>query len=129
MIGGSLWSTDGKELVSDKGIRLGYTYGKVLGTILRYVDGITLGIDIGTELGFLDESVYGSNNGKLEGLLIGDSLGSTDGKVFGSDESTAIEGLTWLRVHVMVVVWMFVSVGCHARSIGAELICEIDYAI
>ena len=33
---------------SDEGIKMVLSYGKVLGTILGYVDGITLGIDIGT---------------------------------------------------------------------------------
>ena len=48
-------------LGSDEGIKLGYTDGKVFGTILGNVDIITLGIDIGTELGFLDGSFDGSN--------------------------------------------------------------------
>ena len=49
---GSLVYTDAKFLGSDEGTKLGFTGGKVSGTILRKVDIITLGIDIGTELGF-----------------------------------------------------------------------------
>ena len=61
--------------------------------------------------------------------MLGDSLGSTYGKVLGSDEGTARSGLTWSEVHVVVVGWMFGGVGCHATSKGAELNCELDYAI
>ena len=43
-------STDGKVLGSDEGIKLGSTYGEVLGTILVNLYGITLGIDVVTEL-------------------------------------------------------------------------------
>ena len=52
---------DGKVLGSDEGIKLGYTDGKVFGTIHGNVDRITLRFDIGTELGFLDGSFDGSN--------------------------------------------------------------------
>ena len=38
-------------------------------------------------------------------------------------------GLTWLVVHVVVVGWIFGGIGCHAMSKGAELSCELDYAI
>ena len=44
--------TDGKALGSDKGIKLGSTDDKVLGTILGNIYGMTLGLDIGKELGF-----------------------------------------------------------------------------
>ena len=44
---------------------MGSTVGKFLGTILRYVDGITLGHDVVTELGSLDGSIYGYDDGKL----------------------------------------------------------------
>ena len=37
-------------LGSDEGIKLGYSGGKVIDTILIHVDGITLGIDIGTDM-------------------------------------------------------------------------------
>ena len=66
--------------------KLGYTDGKVLGTILENTDRITLGLDIVTELGSLDGSFDGSNDGNIEGLLLGDSLRSTDGKFIGSEE-------------------------------------------
>ena len=56
MLGGSLVSHDDKLFGSDEGITLGLSDGKVIDTIIRYVDGITLGLDIGTELG----SLYGS---------------------------------------------------------------------
>ena len=38
-------------------------------------------------------------------------------------------GLKWSGVHVIVVGWMFGGIGCHATSKGAELSCELDYAI
>ena len=65
---------------------MGISYGKVIGSILENVDGITLRLDVGTELGSLYGSFYGYNYDKLEGLLILDSLVSTDGKFPGSDE-------------------------------------------
>ena len=49
----------------DKDIKMGYTGGRVIGTILGNVDRIILGIDIGTELVFLDGSLDGSNEGKI----------------------------------------------------------------
>ena len=55
MLGGSLRSTDGRVIGSDKGIKLVSTDGKVLGTILGNEYGITLGIDVKTDMGFLDE--------------------------------------------------------------------------
>ena len=67
------------------GCLLGYTDGKLFGTILGNVYRITLRLDIGTDLGFLDGSSYGYNEGKLEALLLVDSLGYTDGKVLGSE--------------------------------------------
>ena len=114
---------------SDKGIKLGSTDGKVLGTVLVNIDGITLVLDIGTELGFLDGSFDGSNDGKLEVLFLGDSMGSTNGKVLGSDEGTTRVGLTWSGVHVVVVGWMSGGVGCHATSKGEELSSELEYSI
>ena len=78
-------SIDGKLFGSDEVIKLRCTNSKVLVTILRNLDDITLGVDAGTDMGsliwFLD--VY--NNGKLEGFLIGVSLRSSGGKLFGSD--------------------------------------------
>ena len=38
-------------------------------------------------------------------------------------------GLTRSGVHVVVVGWMFGGVGCHATSKGAQLSCELHYAI
>ena len=73
-------------LDSDEGIKVGIFYGKVLGTILENVDGITLFIDVGTYLVYSYVSFDGSNYGKLEELLIWGSLVYTDGKVFSSDE-------------------------------------------
>ena len=86
MLGGSLRFTVGKVLGYDKGIKLGYSYGKVLGTILGNLYVITLGIDVGIELGSLDGYLNGSNVVKIEGLLIRSSLGYTDDKLPGSDE-------------------------------------------
>ena len=70
----------------DEGIILGSTVSKLIGTILRNVDGINLGLAVGTKLVSSDEFFDDSNCGKLEGLFLGDSLGSTHGKVYGSDE-------------------------------------------
>ena len=41
---------------SDEGIKLELSDGKVIGTILVNIDGITLGIDFGTRLGPFDGS-------------------------------------------------------------------------
>ena len=57
--------------VFDEVIILGLSYGKVIGTILINLGGITLGVDVGTYLGSLDESFDGSNGGKLERLFLG----------------------------------------------------------
>ena len=73
-------------LGSDEGIKLLLSGGKVIVTILGYVDGITLGIGVGTELAPLDGSFGGSNDDKFEGLFLGGSLGFADGKVLGYDE-------------------------------------------
>ena len=62
------------------------TDGKLIGTILGNVYGITLGIDVGTYLVSLDGSIYFSNDINLYCLPIGDLLGCTDGKVLGSVE-------------------------------------------
>ena len=81
----SLEYTDGKVLVYDDGIKLGFTDGKVIRICFGNVDGIILGLDVGTELGYLDASFHSCNDSKLSGLLIGASLVSTDGKSLGSD--------------------------------------------
>ena len=65
---------------------MGYTYGKVIDTILGDLYGISLWIDVVPELGSLDEPFDGSNEGKLEFLLLGESLGSTNGEIICSDE-------------------------------------------
>ena len=56
---------NGKVLISGEGIKMGLSYGKFIGTILRNVYVITLGVDVGIELGSLDESFGGSNDGKI----------------------------------------------------------------
>ena len=61
--------------------------------------------------------------------MLGESLGSTDGKVIGSDEGKTRAVLTWSRVNVVVVGWMFGGVGCNAASKGVGLSCELDYTI
>ena len=53
--------TDENILDSDEGIKLGYTGGKMLVTILVNLDRIKPGLDIGTELGSLYGSFDGSN--------------------------------------------------------------------
>ena len=85
MLGCSLGSTDGNVLCSDGGFKLGLFEGKLVGTILVNVNGITLGLDVVTELGSLDGSFDSSNDVNLEVLLLVYSLGSTDGEVLGSD--------------------------------------------
>ena len=59
---------------SDEGIKLVSTDDEVIGTILRYVDVITIVIDIGSELRSLDQSFDGSNDEELEGLFLVDSM-------------------------------------------------------
>ena len=54
LLADALGYTDGKVNVSDADIKLVYTDGKLIGSILRDVDGITLGLDVGTDLGSLD---------------------------------------------------------------------------
>ena len=49
-------STYSNVPVSDEGIKLESTDGKVLGTILGNVNVITFGLDVGIELGSLDGS-------------------------------------------------------------------------
>ena len=95
-------STGVKVLGSDKDIKLGYIYGKMLGNILGDVYEITLGIDIRTELGTFDGSFDGSNDGELKSLSLVNSLRSTDGKVLGYDEDikmwltgSKVLGYTW----------------------------------
>ena len=78
-------STDAKALGSDEVIKMGYSDGKVFGTILVNVYVITLGLDIGTDLVSLYEAFDGSNYSKIQGLLFGDSLGYTNGKVIDYD--------------------------------------------
>ena len=62
-------STDGKVLGYDKHIKMGLFYGKVLGTIIGHVYGITKTLDVGKKPGSLDVSFDGSNNGKFEFFL------------------------------------------------------------
>ena len=70
---------------SDEGIKLGLSYGKVLGAIVKNSYEVTIGLDVGTDLGSLDRSIGGYNGGKIEVLLLGDSLVYIDGKVHVSD--------------------------------------------
>ena len=49
--------------------------------------------------------------------------------MLGSDEGTARADLTWLGVHDVAVGWMYRGVGCHAKSKGVGLSCELDYTI
>ena len=81
----SLGYTDGKVLVSDEGIKMGFTDGKFLGNIIGNVDVIALRADVGIELVSLDASLDVSYDGKIESLFLINSLGSNDGKVPGSD--------------------------------------------
>ena len=63
--------SDGFELGTNVGKKLGFFDGKVLDTTLGVADVITLGIDEGTELGSSDGSSDGYNEGKPEGSLLG----------------------------------------------------------
>ena len=58
----SLVYTDGTVIVSNEGIRLGSTYGKVLSTVPGNMDVITLGIGVGAYLGSLYVLFDGSND-------------------------------------------------------------------
>ena len=58
-------STGGKLFGSSEGIKVGSTDVKLIGTIIKNVDGITLGIDVGTDLVSLDGPFDVSNYGKL----------------------------------------------------------------
>ena len=93
----SLGSSGGKVLSSDEDIKLGLYGGKIIGTIIKNVDGITLWIDVGTELCSLDGSFDVSNDGKLQVLMLVGSLGFIDSKIFGSDEGIKL-GLSVGRV-------------------------------
>ena len=79
-------STGDKVLGSDEVINLVLYDSKVIFTILRNVDGITLGLDVETQLGYLDVPFDGSNNDNLKELFLGDSLEYNGGKFIGSDE-------------------------------------------
>ena len=70
----------------DKGIKPIYSDGKVLGSKLLNVYGITLGVGVGIELGSLYVSFDGYNYYKLEGLLLGCSFWYTNDKFLGSGE-------------------------------------------
>ena len=59
MFEGSLGYNYGKVLGSDEVIKLGYTDGKVFGTILGNVDGIPLGFDIGMLMVLMKASFRG----------------------------------------------------------------------
>ena len=85
-LGDSFLFTNEILVSSDEGIKLGFTYDEVLGTIFRDSDEITPGVDVGTELEYLYGTFDSYNFGKLESLFFWDSLWSTDGKVLGSDE-------------------------------------------
>ena len=119
LLGYSLEYADGKVLSSDDDNKLLLFVGKVLGTILGDVHGITLGLDIWTELGSLGESVDGSNDGKLDVLLLGHSLGSTDGKVLGFYEVIKMvlsddKVLGTIFGYVVGIIWNLLMVKCLA---------------
>ena len=90
MLSDRLGSLDGIELGKNGGNEIGFSYGKVLDTILGNVDRISHGLDIKTDLGSLDGSFDVSNDGNIEGLLLVDSLGYTASKVLGSDEGITL---------------------------------------
>ena len=78
---------------SDEGIKLGYTNGKVFGTIIGNVYVITLGIDVGTDLGSLYRLFMVLMMESLRGYCLDTRwdllvlyLGSSYVKVIGFDE-------------------------------------------
>ena len=79
MLEGSHGYTDDKLLGFDEGIQVWLYDGKVIGTILGNLDGITHGIDVGTYMGSLEGFFYYSNYGKIEGLFLWGSLVYNDG--------------------------------------------------
>ena len=64
-LGGSLGYIDGKVRGYDEVIKIGYTYGKFLCSILVDLYGITLALYVGTELISLDGPFDGSNDVKI----------------------------------------------------------------
>ena len=114
----SLGYTDGEVLGSDVAIKLGYTYGKVLVTILGSVDGIKLVIDDGTYIGSFYGLFDGSNHGKLESVLPGDSIWFTDGKVIGSDK---VSKLSLFDGKVIATILGNVDEVTIALDVGTEL--------
>ena len=100
--GGLLGSTDGEVLVTNEGIKLRSSSGKVLVIIIGNVYGITLGIDVVIELCLLDGSFDGYNVGKFEGLLLGGSLGYTDGKVLGYNKDTKLVSIHGKLVLIII---------------------------
>ena len=62
----SLGYNYGKVPGSDEVIKLGLTYGNVMGIIRGNAYVITLGLDVETEFGYLYVSFDGSNYGNLE---------------------------------------------------------------
>ena len=98
-------STDVKVLGTNEGIKLGMCYGKMVGTMLWNLDGITFGNNVETELGSLDGYFDFYNDFKLEILLIRDLLGFTDVNVLWcmeaiklrSSDDEAIGGILWYK--------------------------------
>ena len=88
--GGSLVSTGGKVIGSDKVIQLGLSSVFLLGNILGNDEGITIFIEVGQKLRSLDEPFDVYNDVKFVGLYLGDSLEYTDGKVIGYDEGIKV---------------------------------------
>ena len=70
LLGDSMVYTDSKVIVSDGKMQLGLCGGKVIGTIIGSIYGITLSINVGTEGVSLDGSFVVSNYSNFEGLLL-----------------------------------------------------------
>ena len=58
LLGDSVRYIDGKELGSDKGIKLGLSVDKMLQNVFRNVDRTTHGLDIGTDMGPFRYIIY-----------------------------------------------------------------------
>ena len=126
-------STDGKLRGSDEHIKQGSTNVKLYGTILGYLDGITLRLDVVTELGSLDGYFDGYNYVKIEVVLLGDSLVFTDDKVLGSNEGLKLV-LSDSKLLVTILEYVYgitieLGIGKNLGSLYGSFNCSYDFKI
>ena len=110
-------------LGSDEGIKLGLSGCKVLGNTVGNVDLITRDILKVTTRRLRGAPVAACAVYYVIGAYVIRRVAVT------SITDFARAGLTWSRLHIVVVGWMFGAVGCHVTIEGAELSCELDYII